>query len=175
MNVWAFIDLIFPLLINCSEYQTNFGSDYSKFGNYFFSSSSKSPARVPSWDSPSDTWCQFLILCQPYVSKLKSWMTTHTSDHCNCDSRTCAWIYIYVYIFFTKRLFNFFFAALKLLAESPQVWDNFSFPFQSSKVPGDWRKGNIALILKKSKKEDPGNHQPVCLTSVPMKIAGQIS
>jgi len=29
---------------------------------------------------------------------------------------------------------------------------------QSSKVPGDWRKINIAPIFKKGRKEDPGNY-----------------
>ena len=29
--------------------------------------------------------------------------------------------------------------------------------WQSGEVPGDWKKGNIAPIIKKSQKEDPGN------------------
>jgi len=29
--------------------------------------------------------------------------------------------------------------------------------WQSGKVPGDWKKGNIVPILKKGTKEDPGN------------------
>jgi len=30
--------------------------------------------------------------------------------------------------------------------------------WQSGKVRGDWRKGNIMPIFKKGRKEDPGNY-----------------
>jgi len=34
----------------------------------------------------------------------------------------------------------------------------FERSWQSGEVPGDWKRGNIAPIFKKGRKEDPGNY-----------------
>jgi len=34
----------------------------------------------------------------------------------------------------------------------------FAKSWQSGEVPGDWKKGNIAPIFKKGRKENPGNY-----------------
>ncbi|KFU95746.1 hypothetical protein M959_14011, partial [Chaetura pelagica] len=45
---------------------------------------------------------------------------------------------------------------------------------QRAEIPDEWKKGSIALIFKKGRKEDLGNYQPVSLTSVLRKIMEQI-
>ena len=51
----------------------------------------------------------------------------------------------------------------------------FQRSWQSGEVHGDWKKGNIMPIFKKGRKEDPGNHLSVSLTSAPGKIMNRSS
>ena len=41
-------------------------------------------------------------------------------------------------------------------------------------VPEDWRKASVTPILKKGRKEDPGNYRPVSLASILGKVMEQL-
>ncbi|KFO92578.1 hypothetical protein N320_03448, partial [Buceros rhinoceros silvestris] len=52
-----------------------------------------------------------------------------------------------------------------------------SMIFEKSWLSGevaDWKKGTVAPIFKKGRKEDPGNYQPFSLNSGPGKVMEQI-
>ena len=50
----------------------------------------------------------------------------------------------------------------------------FERSWQAREVSEAWRKANVTSIVKKCKKEDPGNYRPVSLTSVSGKVTKQI-
>jgi len=43
----------------------------------------------------------------------------------------------------------------------------FERSWRTGEVPKDWRKASVTPVLKKGKKEDPGNYRPVSLISMP--------
>jgi len=49
----------------------------------------------------------------------------------------------------------------------------FEKSWQWGEVPHNWKRGNIATIFKKGRKQDAGNYQPLSLTSVPGQIMEQ--
>lgn len=46
--------------------------------------------------------------------------------------------------------------------------------WQSQELPGDWKRRITVSIIKKDRKENPGNSLPVSLISLPGKIMEQI-
>lgn len=52
----------------------------------------------------------------------------------------------------------------------------FEKPWRSGEVSDDWKKkkGSVASIFKKGRKDDPGNYQSISFTSVPGKNMEQI-
>ncbi|KGL73655.1 hypothetical protein N309_10427, partial [Tinamus guttatus] len=46
----------------------------------------------------------------------------------------------------------------------------FERSWRTEEVPEGWKKASVTPVFKKGKKEDPGNHRPVSLTSVPGKV-----
>jgi len=46
--------------------------------------------------------------------------------------------------------------------------------WRTGEVSEDWRKASVTPVFKKGKKEDPGNHRPVSLTSIPGKVVEQL-
>lgn len=65
---------------------------------------------------------------------------------------------------------------LRKLADALAKSLSMIFPksWQSGEVPDVWKKGNIAPILRKGWKEEPGSHHPGSLTSVPGKFLEQM-
>ena len=57
---------------------------------------------------------------------------------------------------------------------SHQLSRLFSEYLDTSILPQDWRVANIVPIFEKGNKDDPGNHRPVCLTSIPCKVIESI-
>jgi len=50
----------------------------------------------------------------------------------------------------------------------------FERSWRAGEVPQDWRKSNVAPVLKRGKKEDPGNYRLARFTSIPGKMMEQL-
>jgi len=50
----------------------------------------------------------------------------------------------------------------------------FERSWRTGEVPEDWGKANVIPVLKKGKKEDPGNYRLVNLTSILGKVMEQL-
>ncbi|PKU42352.1 rna-directed dna polymerase from mobile element hypothetical protein [Limosa lapponica baueri] len=50
----------------------------------------------------------------------------------------------------------------------------FESSWRTGEMPEEWRKANVRSVLKKSKKEEPGNYRPVSFTSIPGKVMEQL-
>lgn len=59
-----------------------------------------------------------------------------------------------------------------VLARLPSIM--FERLWRSGETPSNWRKANIVAIFRKAWKDDPGDHSPVTLTSVPRKIMERV-
>ncbi|KFP25472.1 RNA-directed DNA polymerase from mobile element jockey, partial [Colius striatus] len=67
----------------------------------------------------------------------------------------------------------------KVLRELTDVITNhlsiiFEQSWRTHEVPEDWTKANVIPVLKKGRKDDPGNYRPVSLTSIPGKVMEQL-
>ena len=51
----------------------------------------------------------------------------------------------------------------------------FESSWQMGNVPEDWRIASVTSVIKKGKKEDPGNYRPVSLNSIPGKVMKQLA
>ncbi|KFV84337.1 RNA-directed DNA polymerase from mobile element jockey, partial [Struthio camelus australis] len=46
--------------------------------------------------------------------------------------------------------------------------------WRSGEVPEAWKKASVTPVFHKGKKEEPGNHRPVSLPSIPGKVMEQL-
>ena len=57
---------------------------------------------------------------------------------------------------------------------APHLHDIYKTSLEQRKAVSDWKLQNITPLFKKGSKDDPGNHRPVSLTSVPGKMLESI-